>query len=123
YARAPQPLPANIGWEKITSTNVGVDMAFLADRLTASVDLYERNTSDMYLPGQPLPAVFGASEPRRNYASMRNRGFELVVGYNDQFNVMGSELSFNIQANVSNNKAVIPKFDNPNGLLSTFREG
>ncbi|MCW9707683.1 SusC/RagA family TonB-linked outer membrane protein [Fodinibius salsisoli] len=123
YARAPEPLPANIAWEKITSTNIGVDMGFLEDKLSASVDLYERNTSDMYLPGRPLPAVFGASEPRRNYASMRNRGFELTVGYNDQFDVMGSELSFNIQANVSNNKAVITKFDNPNGLLSTFWEG
>lgn len=123
YARAPAPLPANIGWEKITSTNVGVNMGFLDNRLTASLDLYERNTEDMYLPGEPLPAVFGASEPRRNYASMRNRGFEFTVGYNDQFSVMGSPLSFNIQANVSNNTGVITKFDNPNGLLSTFYEG
>ena len=123
YARAPQPLPANIGWEKITSTNIGIDMRFLKDKLTASVDLYERNTSDMYLPGQPLAGVFGAPEPRRNYASMQNKGFELTVGYNDQFEVMGSELSFNIQANVSHNKGVITKFDNPNGLLSTFWEG
>src|SRR5699024_4099383 len=115
--------PANIGWEKITSTNIGIDMRFLKDKLTASVDLYERNTSDMYLPGQPLAGVFGAPEPRRNYASMQNKGFELTVGYNDQFEVMGSELSFNIQANVSHNKGVITKFDNPNGLLSTFWEG
>ncbi|MEL7833826.1 SusC/RagA family TonB-linked outer membrane protein [Fodinibius sp. Rm-B-1B1-1] len=123
YASAPEPLPANIGWENITSTNIGVDIGFFEDKLTTSLDLYERNTSDMYLPGQPLPAVFGASEPRRNYASMRNRGFELTVGYNDQFDVMGDALSFNIQANVSNNKGVITKFDNPNGLLSTFFEG
>jgi len=123
YARVPAPLPANIGWEKITSTNVGVDLGFLQDRLTASVEVYERNTRDMYLPGRPLPAVFGASEPRRNYASMRNRGFEVTAGYNDQFNVLGSELSLSFQANVSNNKAVITKFDNPNGLLSTFWEG
>ncbi|WP_170864447.1 SusC/RagA family TonB-linked outer membrane protein [Fodinibius roseus] len=123
YARAPAPLPANIAWEKITSTNIGADIGFLEDKLTASVELYERNTSDMYLPGRPLPAVFGASEPRRNYASMRNRGLEVTVGYSDQFNLMGSALSFNIQANVSNNKGVITKFDNPNGLLSTFWEG
>ncbi len=123
YARAPAPLPSNIGWEKITSTNFGVDMGFLENRLMATVDLYERNTTDMYLPGQPLPAVFGASEPRRNYASVRNRGFEFTVGYNDQFSVGGSPFSFNITANVSNNKGVITKFDNPDGLLSTFYEG
>ncbi|PAU92748.1 SusC/RagA family TonB-linked outer membrane protein [Aliifodinibius salipaludis] len=123
YARAPEPLPANIGWETITSTNIGVEMGFLDDRLTTSLDLYERNTNDMYLPGRPLPAVFGASEPRRNYAEMRNRGLELTVGYNDQFEVMGDKLSLNIQANVSQNKGEITKFDNPNGLLSTFFEG
>ncbi|MGM0545397.1 MAG: SusC/RagA family TonB-linked outer membrane protein [Bacteroidota bacterium] len=123
YARAPGPLPANIAWEQITSTNIGINMGFLDDKLTTSLDLYERHTTDMYLPGEPLPAVFGASEPQRNYAAMRNRGFELTVGYNDQFEVMGDELSFNVQANVSNNKGVITKFDNPNGLLSTFFEG
>ena len=123
YARVPAPLPANIGWEKITSTNVGVNMGFFEDRLTTSVEVYERNTRDMYLPGQPLPAVFGASEPRRNYAAMRNRGFEVTAGYNNQFNVLGSELSLSIQANVSNNRGEITKFDNPNGLLSTFWEG
>lgn len=123
YARVPSPLPANIGWEKITSTNVGVNLGFLEDKLTASLELYERNTRDMYLPGQPLSAVFGASEPRRNYAAMRNRGFEITAGYNDQFNILDSELSLSIQANVSNNKGVITKFDNPNGLLSTFWEG
>lgn len=123
YARVPAPLPANIGWEKITSTNVGLNVGFLEDKLTASVEVYERNTRDMYLPGEPLPAVFGASEPRRNYAAMRNRGFEFTAGYNDQFKVMGSPLSISFQANVSNNRGEITKFDNPNGLLSTFWEG
>ncbi len=98
-------------------------MGFLDDKLTASLDVYERHTRDMYLPGQPLPAVFGASEPRRNYAAMRNRGFEVTAGYKDQFKVLGSELALSFQANVSNNTGVITKFDNPNGLLSTFWEG
>jgi hypothetical protein len=35
---------------------------------------------------------------------------------------MGSKLHFNIGANVSNNKGVITKFDNPKGLLSSFYE-
>lgn len=123
YARAPEPLPASIGWETITSTNLGVDMKFLEDRVTASLDLYERNTRDMYLPGQPLPAVFGATEPRRSYAAIRNRGFELTLGYNDRFEVMGDNLSLNLEANVSNNEGIVTKFDNPDGLLSTLYEG
>jgi TonB-linked SusC/RagA family outer membrane protein len=122
-ARIPAPLPAHISWEKVNSADIGLDIGFLQDKVTATFDVYQRTTSDMYLPGKPLPAVFGASEPRRNYAAMRNRGFELSIGYKDQFNIFGSALSFNIKANVSNNKAVITKFDNPQGLLSTFRDG
>ncbi|MBY5959121.1 TonB-dependent receptor [Membranicola marinus] len=123
YARVPSPLPQNIGWEKVTSSNVGVDFGFFDYKLTASIDLYERNTTDMYLPGEPLPAVFGASEPKKNYAALRNRGFEFSLGYNGSFDVMGSKLTFNVSGNVSNFKGVITKFDNPNGLLSSFREG
>ena len=123
YARVPSPLPANIGWEKITSSNLGVDLGFFKNKLKTSFEVYQRTTRDMYLPGQPLPAVFGASEPRRNYASMRNKGFELTLGYNNSFEVLNSPLSISLQANVSNNKGVITKFDNPNGLMSTFWEG
>jgi TonB-linked SusC/RagA family outer membrane protein len=123
YARAPNPLPSNIGWEKVNSTNVGLDLGFFNNKLLASFDLYQRTTSEMYLPGQPLPAVFGAAEPKRNYASLRNRGGEVSLTYNNSFKVLGSELSFRVEANISNDKSVITKFDNPTGLLSTFWEG
>lgn len=123
YARVPSPLPQNVGWEKVTSTNLGIDLAFFDYKLTSSIDFYERNTTDMYLPGEPLPAVFGASEPKKNYAALQNRGFEFSLGYNANFEVMGSNLKLNIGANISNFRGVITKFDNPNGLLSTFWEG
>lgn len=123
YARVPEPLPAQIGWEEITSTNIGVDIGLFEEKLQVTFNLYQRVTSNMYLPGKPLPAVFGASEPRRSYASLRNRGFELSIKYQDQFNVMGSKLFLSLGANVYNNKAVITKFDNPNGLMSTYWEG
>ncbi len=123
YARVPAPLPETIGWEKVTTRNIGLDFGFFQNKLTGSVEFYERNTSDMYLPGEPLPAVYGETEPRRSYASLQNRGFEVELGYSNIFQLGGSPLSLNISANISNNKGVITKFDNPNGVLSTFYEG
>src|SRR5690606_17291597 len=75
------------------------------------------------LPGKPLPAVFGAAEPRENYASLENKGFELGITYRDKFDVAGSPLNFNVSANVSNFVGHITKYDNPNGLMSSYWEG
>lgn len=123
YARVPSPLPETIGWEKVTTKNIGLDFGIISNKLTGSFELYERNTTDMYLPGEPLPAVFGASEPRRSYASLQNKGFELELAYNNSFTVGDSPLNLSVTANVSNSKAYITKFDNPNGVLSTYWEG
>jgi TonB-linked SusC/RagA family outer membrane protein len=123
YARVPNPLPGDIGWETVNSTNIGLDLGFFNNKLMVYLDWYQRITKDMYLPGRPLPAVFGASEPKRNYAALRNRGAELSLTYNNSFKVLGSNLSLRVDANISNFKAVITKFDNPTGLLSTFWEG
>src|SRR5699024_4430312 len=123
YVRVPSPLPETTSWEKVYSINLGADLGFLENRITASFEWYQRTTTDMYLKGKPLPPTFGASEPKKNYASLRNRGIEISLGYSDSFELFGSELSFTVDANVSNSVGKITKFDNPKGLLSTFYEG
>src|SRR5699024_4141847 len=123
YASSPLPLPESIGWEDVNSLNFGLNFGFLKNRLTTSVDLYQRETKNMYLPGKPLPAVYGAAEPKKNYASLRNRGFEINIGYHNSFELYGSQFFLDISANVSNFKSVITKFDNPKGVMSTFWEG
>lgn len=122
-ASSPNPLPKVVTWETTKSMNVGFDIGVLDNKLLTTIDLYEKKTDGMYLPGQPLPGVFGASEPRENFAALRNRGFELSVSYRDQFDVAGSPLRFNVSANVSNFIGKIVKYDNPNGLMSTYWEG
>jgi len=123
YAAAPNPLPRIVSWESTHSLNLGVDLGLLNNRLLISGDIFEKTTEDMYLPGQPLPAVFGASEPRENYASLRNRGFELSVTYRDSYDLMGSPLKLSATASISNFVGVITKYDNPQGLMSTYWEG
>ena len=37
----------NLKWEKTTTTNVGIDWGVLAQRLTGSIDVYYRKTTDL----------------------------------------------------------------------------
>ena len=123
YASAPNPLPREVTWETTTTIDFGVDIGFLENKLTATFDWYQKSIDDMYLPGEPLPAVFGAAEPRENYASLRNRGIEFSLNYNDSFDLWGSELALNVNGSVSNFRGVITKYDNPEGLMSSYWEG
>jgi len=113
----------NYTWETVNTVNFGVDMGFLEDRFTANFDIYERNTLGMLTQGRDLPDVLGAAEPNENAADLRNRGWELALNYRDNFEVGGSPLNFSTKFILSDSRATITKFDNPNRNLTQFYEG
>ncbi|MBX6379371.1 MAG: TonB-dependent receptor [Thermoflavifilum aggregans] len=123
YVAAPAPLPSVVTWERVGVIDYGADFGFLQNKLTASFDWYKKDITGMYVPGSPLPAVFGAPEPKENIASLQDIGFELSLGYHDQFNVNGSPLHVSAVINLYNFKGVITKYPNPNGLMSTYWKG
>src|SRR5699024_2436399 len=123
YARSTNPLPSVVTWETSKTLDFGVALGLFENRLLASFDWYQRSTEHMYLPGKPLPGVFGASEPKQNFGALRNRGFELGLTYQNSFQVAGEALHLTVSANVSNFKGEITQFNNPQGLMSTYWEG
>ncbi|WP_448700663.1 TonB-dependent receptor [Mucilaginibacter sp. AW1-3] len=123
YVGAPSPLPSVVTWENSKTIDFGADLGLFNDHFNVSFDWYEKNISGMYVPGQPLPAVFGASEPKENIASLRDRGFELQIGYNSSFDVGGSPLRLKTTLSLYNFVGVITKYPNPSGLMSSFYEG
>ena len=123
YVSAPPPLPSVVSWENSKTIDFGTDLGFLGNKITASFDWYQKDISGMYVPGQPLPAVFGAPEPKENIASLRDRGFEFTLSYNAAFNVNKSPLHLKATLNLYNFTGIITKYPNPNGLMSSFYEG
>ncbi|SKB39770.1 TonB-linked outer membrane protein, SusC/RagA family [Daejeonella lutea] len=123
FVGAPLPLPKVVSWENSKTLDIGADLGFLDDKITASFDWFEKNIENMYLPGEPLPGVFGASEPKENIASLRNRGFEFSLGVNSRIMLGGKPLRMRASASVYNFEGVITKYPNPNGLMSTYWEG
>ncbi|KAA9349423.1 TonB-dependent receptor [Larkinella humicola] len=119
YVDSPNPISADLTWEKATTSNLGLDADLLKNRLNLTFDAYIRNTTDMLVPGQVLPAVYGATVPTQNAGDLQTRGFELSLGWRDQFKVGGKTLSYNASFIVSDSKSTITKYDNPNKILSS----
>lgn len=76
----PNPYDAKLKWETTTTWNVGVDMAWLNNRVTAALDWYLRDTDDL-LAYVPVPAGMTTTNAMtRNIGSLRNLGVELTLG-------------------------------------------
>jgi TonB-linked SusC/RagA family outer membrane protein len=83
--KAPNLLSPSLTWEKAATTNFGVDAGFLNNRLSASLDVYERETTDILVDGgSAYPSLLGTTPPRENSGIIRARGWELSLTWSDK---------------------------------------
>lgn len=105
---APKPFSTSITWETVKTIDLGLDIALLSNRLSASFDWYQRTTEEMVGPAKALPNVFGADVPDTNNAEFRTTGWELEIAWRDRIN---SDWSYEISASVSDYTEKILKYD------------
>ena len=74
----PQPYDNNIKWETTTTWNVGIDLGFFNNRLTAALDWYLRNTKDL-LAWTPALGMNTSNYMTTNIGSLRNYGIEVTL--------------------------------------------
>lgn len=75
YYESNMPSP-NLKWESTQQTNVGLDVAFLNNRLNFVVDYYHKNTKDL-IRAVNIPAVAGFPNTYVNLGNLQNKGLEL----------------------------------------------
>ncbi len=68
----------DLNWEVTTTSNVGLDMAFLSGRLSVTADAYYNLTTD-FLQFRPLPGSSGFAGFDQNIGELENRGLEFAV--------------------------------------------
>ena len=91
---------SKIKWETTTSRTIGLDMAFLKNRLTATVEYFDKSTKDI-LYAIPIPPSLGygthnqTGAPVINAASVDNRGFETLLGFRNR----ASDFNYAISGN------------------------
>lgn len=122
-AQTPKMISPYITWEKVDNANLGFDLMLFKNRLSITADLYQRTTRDMIGPAESIPSISGiASEDRAkvNNATLRNRGWELSVSWNDK---LKCGFSYGVGFNVFNYKAVVTKYNNPEGIIYNNHTG
>lgn len=96
----------DLEWETTSVTDFGLDFSALNNRLTGTIDYYNKVTDGiLYKPTlSPTLSYFGS--PRQNIAEVTNRGFEVTLGWQDHI----KDFSYGISANFSFNKNEVSKY-------------
>lgn len=122
-AQTPAMISPYITWEKVDNANLGLDFMAFDDRLSVTFDVYQRTTKDMIGPAEAIPAISGIIPDDRakiNNATLRNRGWELSINWQDQ---LKNGFSYGIGFNLFDYKAVITKYNNPEGIIYNNHTG
>jgi len=115
--------PNTYTWERVSTLNMGTDLALLKDKLQFTFDYFLRDTKGMLVPGQELPGVLGTSVPSQNFADLRTKGWELTVSYRDRFTVASKPFNFETKLFLADSRSKITRFKNDQNLFSNYRVG
>ena len=97
-ALKPSDVLANpsLRWETSKQWDAGIDARFLDDRLSFTMDFYNKNTSGQLISMTP-PLSSGATSVTRNVGLVNNHGFEFDLGWKDSV----GDFYYSIDANIS----------------------
>jgi len=97
----------NLKWEKKAETDIGLDFSALNNRLTGTIDWYNRKTSDLIfnVTVPSPPALFNRAW--RNVGDLKGTGYEIALNYD----VLKKALTWNTGINYSHNHVVLTRLD------------
>lgn len=108
--------PSNIAlnslkWEEKESYNVGIDLGFLNDRITADLNVYKQMTKDLLMLNYQIPSSSGfGSLSYKNAGDMDNVGWEFNINTNKLIK-WGKNWGLDLNVTFANNKNEIVKMD------------
>lgn len=109
----PGAVSTSVTWQDITTLDLGMDARLFNNSLGIIFDWYRRDTENMIVPQEGLPATFGTGAPQSNYGSLRTNGYEVQVDYNHRFN---NGLGVNLVATFSDAVTKITEYGTTNSI-------
>ncbi|PCH71468.1 MAG: hypothetical protein COC06_00630 [Bacteroidales bacterium] len=99
YARITIPANEKLKWEETSTINLAVDFAIFNNRISGSLEYYQKESTDL-LGSVAIDPSTGFSYATVNYASIDNKGIELVLNAKllqkgDFTWTLGGNLSYN----------------------------
>jgi len=122
----------DLGWEKTTQYNVGIDFNLFKSRISGSVDVYKSNTTDLLLR-RSIPSVTGYTSTFDNVGETSNNGIDITI---TTVNVKHKDLMWSTTLNAAWQKDRIVTLangkqndipnnwfiDQPNGVIYGYQE-
>ena len=94
---------SGLKWEKTSSWNLGLDFGFLKSRLSGTIDIYKKKTSDLLI-SRTLPGSAGFGSTYYNQGGLDNQGVE--VSLNAQI-IDNKNWKWSVNGNIGFNKSKI----------------
>jgi len=101
---------SDLRWEKTATANIGIDASILKGRLNFTIDLYNKNTTDMIYWYDADILLVPAGGLNANGGSMNNKGIELSV---TAVPVKTKDFTWKTSVNLAHNKNTITSLSNP----------
>jgi TonB-linked SusC/RagA family outer membrane protein len=105
-----------VKWETTDQYDAGLDLGFLKNRISLTVDVYKKNTKDLLLRAT-LPTSSGYTTAFKNVGAVSNRGLEITLS---TVNINRKDFQWNSSFNISfNRNKVLALAEDQLTLLST----
>ena len=89
----------DLKWEKTAQTDIGLEIGFFNNRISAEVDYYTKNTTDLLL-NVNVPGTSGFASQLKNVGELENKGWEFVLRTDNKF----GDLTWRASVNAAINK-------------------
>ena len=86
-------------WEQTAQMNIGLDFNLLDYRLGGSIDVYKKETTDLFIP-IPVSLLSAQTSVLGNLGTLENRGVELSLDYK----ILDGDFKWSVNGNVAYNK-------------------
>lgn len=94
-------------WETSEQINIGLDARFLRDRLTFSLDYFDKKTKDLLIWNTTPSLVVGGNTSPINAGNVSNKGWEIELGWRDDI----KDFHYSIRGNLATLKNKVTYVD------------
>lgn len=99
----------DLKWEKTGMLNVGLDFGFFKNRLTGTIEYYDKRTSDLIYNYKVSTLLYPYSEMWANVGDISNKGFEITL---NAVPVQTKDFTWTTTLNLSHNKNKVESLSN-----------
>ena len=94
-------------WETSEQINIGVDARFFNDRLTFSMDYFDKKTKDLLVKGTTPSLIIGGTTSPMNAGNVSNKGWEFEFGWRDHI----GDFHYSVRGNLATLKNEVTFLD------------